>query len=151
MQIIDTIALISINETLIVQLISFLIFLFILNRVMIRPLLGVMTEREQHIETIKQGIASAQQDLVERTRQSQAKEARMRADAIQFERAMETDGQEEAAAIVTQAENDIARMKQDAEAEIESQLTVARKEIQQKSEKLALHIMEKVLERSLNP
>jgi F-type H+-transporting ATPase subunit b len=118
---------------------------------MIRPLLGVMTEREQHIETIQQGIASAQQDLVERTRQSQAKEARMRADAIQFERAMETDGQEEAAAIVTQAENEIARMKQDAEAEIESQLTVARKEIQQKSEKLALHIMEKVLERSLNP
>ena len=151
MQIIDTIALISINETLIVQLVSFLIFLFIINRVMIRPLRGVMTEREQHIDTIKQDIVDAQRDLAEKTRQSQAKEARMRADAMQFEREMETLGQKEAATIVAQAETEIARLRDDAEAEIESQLTAARKEIQQKSETLALHIMEKVLERSLNP
>ena len=45
MQIITNIALISINETLIVQLLSFLIFLFIINRVMIRPLRGVMSDR----------------------------------------------------------------------------------------------------------
>ena len=38
MQIISNIALISINETLVVQLISFLIFLFIINRIMFRPL-----------------------------------------------------------------------------------------------------------------
>ena len=151
MQIIDTIALISINETLIVQLVSFLIFLFIINRVMIRPLRGVMTEREQHIDTIKQDIVDAQRDLAEKTRQSQAKEARMRADAMQFEREMEALGQKEAATIVAEAETEIARLRNDAEAEIKSQLTAARKEIEQKSETLALHIMEKVLERSLNP
>ena len=151
MQIIDTIALISINETLIVQLISFLIFLFIINRVMIRPLRGVMTDREQHIDTIKQDIVDAQQDLTDKTRKSQAKEARLRADALKFENEMEAKGQAEAATIVAQAETEISRMRQDAEAEIEGQLTEARKEIQKKSETLALHIMEKVLERSLNP
>ena len=148
---IDTIALISINETLIVQLVSFLIFVFILNRVMIRPLRGVMTEREQHIDKIKQDIVDAQQDLTDKTRQSQAKEARLRADALKFENEMETKGQAEAATIVAQAETEIARMRQEAQTEIDTQLTAARKEIQKKSETLALHIMEKVLVRSLNP
>jgi F-type H+-transporting ATPase subunit b len=151
MQIIDTIALISINETLIVQLFSFLIFVFIINRVMIRPLRGVMADREQHIDTIKQDIVDAQQDLTEKTRQSQAKEARLRADALQFESEMEAKGQEAAATIVAQAETEIDSLRRDAEAEIDGQLTEARKEIQAKSETLALHIMEKVLERSLNP
>ena len=151
MQIIDTIALISINETLIVQLLSFLIFVFIINRVMIRPLRGVMTEREQHIDTIRQDIVDAQQDLTERTRQSQVKEDRLRADALQFENEMEAKGQQEAATIIAQAETEIARLRQDAETEIEGQLKEARKEIQAKSETLALHIMEKVLKRSVNP
>jgi len=64
---------------------------------------------------------------------------------------MEAAGQEEALAIVTQAEAEIARMKKAAEDEIDVQLIAARKKIQKNSEPLALHIMEKVLERSLNP
>jgi len=151
MQIISTIALISINETLIVQLLSFLIFLYIINRVMIRPLRVVMSDREQHILDIKGGIAEAQKDLAEKTRQNREKEDRIRADALKFELAMEAAGQEEAMAVVTQAEAEIARMRKAAEDEIEVQLTEARKKVQKNSDSLAQHIMEKVLERSLNP
>ena len=96
MQIISNIALISINETLIVQLLSFLIFLFIINRVMIRPLRGVMSDREQHIVAIKSATVDAQKDLVEKTRLSQAKEDRLRAEALQFEHEMEAAGQAKA-------------------------------------------------------
>ena len=149
MQVITNIALISINETLIVQLLSFLIFLFIINRVMIRPLRGVMSDREQHIRTIKHDIVKAQEDLAEKTRQNRAKENQMRTEAAQFGNQMEAAGQKEAAAIVAQAEAEIARLKKDAEGEIEGKLIEARKQIQDNSEKLARHIMEKVLERSL--
>jgi len=45
MQIVSNVALISINETMVVQLISFLIFLFVINRVMFRPLRESMHER----------------------------------------------------------------------------------------------------------
>jgi F-type H+-transporting ATPase subunit b len=151
MQIVTNIALISINETLIVQLVSFLLFLFIINRVMIRPLRGVMSDREQHIVDIKEGIVEAQKDLVEKARKNREKEDRMRAEALKFENEMEAAGQAQAMAVVAQAEAEIARMKQEAEDEIEVQLIQARKKIQKDSEPLALHIMEKVLERSLNP
>ena len=59
MQIISNIALISINETVIVQIISFLIFLYIINRIMFKPLRGVMADRENHIKSIQQDIVSA--------------------------------------------------------------------------------------------
>ncbi len=151
MQIISNIALISINETLIVQLLSFLIFLFIINRVMIRPLRGVMSDREQHIVDIKEAIVEAQKDLAEKTRLSQAKENQMRAEALKFEHAMEADGQADAMAIVAEAETEIARMRLAAQGEIDVQLAQARKKIQKDSEPLARHIMEKVLKRSINP
>lgn len=63
MQIISNIALISINETLVVQLISFLIFLFIINRIMFRPLRQVMIERENHMEKINLDIVDAGKSL----------------------------------------------------------------------------------------
>ena len=37
MEIVSKIALITINETLVIQLVSFLIFLFVINRMMFRP------------------------------------------------------------------------------------------------------------------
>jgi F-type H+-transporting ATPase subunit b len=151
MQIITNIALISINETLIVQLLSFLIFLFIINRVMIRPLRSVMAERERHIDNIKEDIVTAEKNLVEKTRQSQKKENLLRAEALRFESEMEAAGQAQAATIVEQAKTEIVRLKKAADDEIADQLKVARLKIQARSETLARHIMEKVLERSLTP
>ena len=63
MQIISNIALISINETLIVQVISFLIFLYIINRIMFRPLRSVTAERENHIKGIQKDIVEAENKL----------------------------------------------------------------------------------------
>ncbi|MBT8369281.1 MAG: ATP synthase F0 subunit B, partial [Deltaproteobacteria bacterium] len=81
MQIISNIALISINETLIVQVISFLIFLFIINRIMFRPLLNVMDERKSHIDRIQQDIATAHSEYETLTDQIQARENDVRNEA----------------------------------------------------------------------
>ena len=59
MQIISNVALLSLNETLIIQLISFLIFLFIINRVMFRPLRAIMAERDSHIKKLELDIVDA--------------------------------------------------------------------------------------------
>ena len=53
MQIISNVALISINETVVVQLLSFLLFLYIMNRIMFRPLRNVMAQREDHLKQIQ--------------------------------------------------------------------------------------------------
>jgi len=44
---------ISINATLVIQIIHFLILVYILNRLMFRPILRLMDERDGHIEKTK--------------------------------------------------------------------------------------------------
>ena len=58
MEIVSNIALISINETLIVQMVSFLIFMFVMNMVMFRPLNRVMKKRSEYMESLKQDMLS---------------------------------------------------------------------------------------------
>ena len=64
MEIIATNALISINETAIVQLVSFLIFLYVMNRIMFRPLLSTISQRKELISDFQKDIISGKEDLV---------------------------------------------------------------------------------------
>ena len=63
MEIISNIALISINETMVVQLFSFIVFIFILNRIMIRPLRSSAHDREIYIENLSVDISNAQKEM----------------------------------------------------------------------------------------
>jgi Zn-dependent protease with chaperone function len=63
MEIIATNALISINETFLVQLGSFLIFLYVMNRIMFRPLLSTISQRKEYIADFKEKILTGKEDL----------------------------------------------------------------------------------------
>lgn len=149
MHVISNIALISINETVIVQLISFLIFLFIINRVMIAPLRGVMAERQQHLDGIRQDIEDAEKEMARLHHQQREQEAEVRREAAKLREKLEVEGNREATAILQGAEKEIAGLRAVAEQEIAAKLGAARRLIEAEAEVLAVHIMEKVLERSL--
>ena len=149
MQIISNVALISINETVIFQLISFLVFLFIINRVMIRPLQGVMNERESHVEKIKLNITEVEKDIEELGLQIEAEESAVRQSALELKQELQQAGDAEAAGIFDATKQEIDGLKEAADRQLEAQLGEARKSIQDEAESLALNIMEKVLSRRL--
>ena len=151
MQIISNIALISINETLIVQVISFLIFLYIINRVMFRPLRSVVAERQNHIEHIRQDIVAAGKKFESLTNQIKKQEATVRTEAFRQKKKLEDAGSRQADEIFVSTQKAIAAEKDKALKEIDAQVAEAKKYIQKESETLALSIMEKVLDRRLNP
>ena len=97
MQIISNVALISINETLIFQIISFLIFLFIINRIMFRPLRKVKNERENYVETIQKDIVDAEKKFENLTVQIQVQEKAVRNEAFEQKERLETTGKQKAA------------------------------------------------------
>lgn len=148
MQIISNIALISINETLIVQVISFLIFLFIINRIMFRPLRNVMDERKSHIDRIQQDIANAHSEYEVLTDQIQVRENDVRNEASEQRQQLTAKGQQQAADIITSARGEISAMKTEAEKEVDLQIAAARKRIQMEAEDLSKKIVATVLHRS---
>lgn len=149
MQIISNVALISINETLILQIISFLIFLFIINRIMFRPLRKVMNERESYIENIQKDIGEAENQFEDLTNQIQAQEKAVRNEAFEQKEQLEASGSQQAAEILASTREEINTLRAEAQKEVDARISEARKYVQKESEDLAKNIIETVLYRSL--
>jgi F-type H+-transporting ATPase subunit b len=149
MHIISNIALICINETLIVQLISFLVFLFIINRVMFRPLIEERSKRDHHIENLKTNIADAIHELDDITKKINAAESKAKKEAMNFKEALKASGIKEASDILESASGNIMHIKEKAESDIEAWLSEAKKSIKKEAKSLCVNILEKVLDRRM--
>jgi len=151
MQIISSIALISINETFIVQIVSFLIFLYIINRIMFQPLRSIMADRENHIKSIQQDIVAADNKLNALADQIRAQESAVRSEAFAQKALLEKAGGHRADEIFTDTRKEIEAARDRAQMEVDAQLLEAKKHIEAESEILMLSVMEKVLNRRLSP
>lgn len=149
MEIISNIALITINATLFHQLVAFLIFLFIINRIMFRPLRSVMAERDGVIDKIKLDTTQAGDRLVRLNDELKEREATVRNEALKIQHELEEKGNEESAEILKSTLQEIEVLKDKNEATVKAQIVEARKHLQKESEALALNIMEKLLGRRL--
>jgi F-type H+-transporting ATPase subunit b len=149
MEIISNIALITINATLFHQLVAFLIFLFIINRIMFRPLRSVMAERDGVIEKIKLDTTNAGDTIERLCDELKERESRVRKEAFKVQHELEEKGKQESAEILKSTLQEIELLKDKNEANVNAQIMEARKALQKESDALALNIMEKLLDRRL--
>lgn len=149
MEIISNIALITINATLFHQLVAFLIFLFIINRIMFRPLRSVMAERDDVIEKIKLDTTNAGDTIERLNHELKEKESKVRKEALKVQHELEEKGKHESAEILKSTLQEIELLKDKNEANVNAQIMEARKALQKESDALALNIMEKLLDRRL--
>ena len=151
MHIINNIALISINETMLFQLVSFLIFLFIINRIMFRPLQGVMDNRENHLEKIQTDTVDAIKELENLTQKLKEQESEVRTEALELKRKVEESGGRQATEILSASKKEIETLKETAEMEVKARMEEARKHLKKESQALAVTVMEKLLDRRVAP
>jgi F-type H+-transporting ATPase subunit b len=151
MEIVGNIALISINETMVVQLVSFLLFVFIINRVMFRPLRSAIAERNRYMDRLKEEIADAGRQLDQIGQQVRRSEAKVREEAFEIHGTMKAEGERKAAEIFEAARIEIEQQKLEAGKKVSAQIDEARKGLEAESRMLAASIMEKVLERKVAP
>jgi F-type H+-transporting ATPase subunit b len=147
MEIVSTIALISINETLLVQLGSFLIFLLVINRVMFRPLHNTMRERDFFIENLGLEIQKAHTAVDRTIGEIEAQERGVRREADALRRRRRAQGADEAQKLLDQARQRIVTLHREAEEDVRRQLVEAQSRLPAEAEKLTMALMEKVLER----
>jgi len=151
MHIISNIALITINETLLFQLISFLIFLFIINRIMFRPLQSVMDNRKIHMDKIQTDTVDSIKELEILTQKLKVQESEVRTEALELKREVEESGSRQAVEIFAASKKEIETLKEKAEMEVNARIAEARKHLKKESEALVMNVMEKLLDRRLVP
>ena len=149
MEIIRTVALISINETLIVQLVSFLIFLFLLNRLMIQPLRDVAKEREQYLQRMQEEAIAAKDETQVLLDEVEAERAKMRSEAFQVSQQLENEGNKTMAQLLDEARETIAVRRAAVKTEIDAKLAETRDAVESEADVLAMSMMEKILGRRL--
>ena len=151
MEIVSNIALISINETMVVQLVSFLLFVYIINRVMFRPLRSAMAERNRYMDRLNEEVTDAGRQLEQIGKEIRKSEKKVRSEAHQIHEAMKNEGSREATEIFEAARIEIEQKKMEAAQMVADQISQARKSLEAESRELAAAIMEKVLDRRVSP
>jgi F-type H+-transporting ATPase subunit b len=141
--------LISLDKSLIVQVLNFLILLAILWKLLYKPFMAKMEERT---EAIKRSLDEAQAARAEAARQQEENAARLRqahteAAAIR-EQALKEAGEEQRR-LVEAARIEAQRLVESAKAQMDADIRRAREELRREVADLATSVAEKLLRRSL--
>jgi F-type H+-transporting ATPase subunit b len=141
--------LISLDKSLIVQAINFVILLIILKRLLYKPFLAKMEERTQ---AIQKSLDEAQSARAEATRQQEENEARLRAahaEAAAIRAQALKDAAEEQKRLVEAARAESQRLVETAKAQMDADVRRAREELRRDVADLATAVAEKLVRRSL--
>ena len=141
--------LISLDKSLIVQGINFVILLFILQRLLYRPFLAKMAERTQ---AIQKSLDEAHAARAQATRQQEENEARLRAghaEAAAIRAQALKEAAEEQRRLVVAARAESQRLVESAKAQMDADVRRAREELRREVADIATAVAEKLVRRSL--
>ncbi|HEX9822704.1 MAG TPA: F0F1 ATP synthase subunit B [Methylomirabilota bacterium] len=141
--------LINVDKSLIVQIVNFLILLFILQRLLYKPFLAKMAERTSAIKT---ALEQAQAARAEAARGLEENEARLRAAYVEAAAIREQalrEAAEESRKHVGAAQAQARKLVDDTKAQLDAEIRRARDELRREVSDLAIMAAEKLVRRTL--
>ncbi len=141
--------LISLDKSLIVQAVNFIILLVILQRLLYKPFLAKMEERTS---AIKRALEEAQAARAEAARQADENATRLRqahAEAAAIREQALKEAGEEQRRLVESARAEAQRLVESAKAQMDADIRRAREELRREVADLATAVAEKLVRRSL--
>ena len=137
MQVVQNVALISINPTLLVQLISFLVFMVLFNRILIRPVRKVMAEREQYLVQVREDIQQINHSYDSMSRQIRDQEAEARISAFKIRDEISEAGQRSIGELMMRTKGEIEELRRAAQEKTDAQIASAREKVAFEAEGVA--------------
>ncbi|MBI2528593.1 MAG: F0F1 ATP synthase subunit B [Candidatus Rokubacteria bacterium] len=141
--------LINLDRSLIIQAINFLLLLFILSKLLYRPLLAKLEERSQ---AIKKSLDEAQAARAEAQKQREEHAAKLQAAHAEAQAIRDTalkEASDEQRRLVEAARAEAARLVEGARAEMQQDIRRARQELRQEVGDLAVAVAERLIRKSL--
>ena len=138
---------ISINATLVVQWIHFLLLLFILNRLMLQPLLKLIREREEFRVRTKSEIKELEVKIGQLKEEFISKEEGARKEAVQERSEITNAGMSEAEGYLTRSRQEVSAIRQETERDVEAEVNKTQPLLEAEASGLVKGIMEKIIGR----
>ena len=140
---------ISINATLFIQIIHFLILVFILNRLMLRPILKLIDERDQYIRDLKKEVVKLEEETTELIDKCVSIEKTAKQDAVVERSQLKEEAVEIAEKIFSGTREEVALIRDKAEEKVDEQLKNAQQYLQSEAMILAEEITGRVIDRRI--
>jgi F-type H+-transporting ATPase subunit b len=149
MEIVTQTELVSINATMIIQVLSFLIFLFVIQRIMFRPLLNTMDSRSKLVKQLQKEIKTRETQLAELSSKMEKEAATLKSEAFVESEKLYAAGEQEAQHILGLAREEIEVQQRKANDDIRQRFATVQQELEKETETLSTAIIANVLERRL--
>lgn len=140
---------ISIDKTLFLQMINFIILMIALNYLLYRPLLGIIEKRKKILESSAQEVERLNKSIEDKQREYEEKLRLAKQDALELKTRLLKEANEEAKAMIDEKRNKIPAMMAEVQERVAKEVESARKILEGQSKELSREIAEKVLGRSL--
>lgn len=140
---------ISINATLLLQVVHLLILIFILNRLLFRPTLKVIAERTSFIENSKREILEVERKAEQLRTQYVSLQKKAMRDASREGTQLKEEGLQEADKIMDTSMKEIETIRNEAEKKASSEIESAKPHLPDQAALLADEIAERVMGRRM--
>ena len=141
---------IQLNFTLVIQLINFLVLLFVLNELLYKPILAKMREREGQINQDREKARELEEEVHRQEQRHQEELSKARQTAAQEKNALMAEAKKKESEILDKARGEAARIMEEMKTSIQTQSAEVRKTLREDLTPLARSISEKILGRSLS-
>ncbi len=140
---------IQLDYTLLIQMANFLVLLFLLNKFLYKPILGILDERRRRVEDSERSVRELQERTSKQWEQYQAELQKAKSAAAAEKERLKAEGIEAERKMLEQARSEAARSVEKARKSLEQELHRARQALQAQADSLGLEMAQKILGRAL--
>ena len=140
---------VSLDYTILVQMVNFIILIFILNALLYKPILGIIGKRKQKMDESDSEIKRMNQTVEQKMAEYEEKVRLAKVDAMEQKNAIVKQGSDVAKGIIDAVRGEIPAMMEQFHAKMGKEVEEARAILYSQSQKISLDIAEKVLGRSI--
>jgi F-type H+-transporting ATPase subunit b len=140
---------VSLEYSLGIQIINFLLLIFILNVLLYKPLLGMIDKRKKQFEESEAEIKRLKETVDQKMAAYEEKLRQAKVDAVEQKNEIIRQGAEEAKAVVDAVRAEIPGLMEQFQVRMQGEIGEAKRILANQSQRLSVEIAEKVLGRSL--
>jgi len=140
---------VSLDYSLGIQIVNFVLLVFILNVLLYKPVLGMIDKRRKQFEESEAENRRLQENVEQKMAAYEEKLRMAKAAAVEKKNEIISQGAEEARAVIDAVRAEIPGMMEQFHARMEAETGEAKRILNSRSQQLSVEIAEKILGRSL--
>jgi F-type H+-transporting ATPase subunit b len=140
---------INLDITLVIQMINFLLLLFVLNLILFRPIRKIIKERNQIVETFNSDIASLTGEAQASMEEFEEKLLEARKEGVGRVQSMKDEGEQAEVELIATTTQEVQAKIEEARKKVASDIQDARTELQKQVQTFSVAVTEKILGRSI--